>query len=184
MRTFLNRRRFHDPLEPLTDDRARRFPSTCKPGNIQTELVSKENYAEHIQGLRPGSGTEILGRIERARDGARAIVAQEIRCSSEARLDRGERTGAGHPADARRDGGIQRSAPRDAQEATGRADAQLVRLAGGVRRGAGILAGTRRPYQGDGRRGSTLEGLPARINVDDASVIFASFKPAQNAARA
>lgn len=39
----------------------------------QSELLVKESYEGHITGLRPGSGQEILGRIERARDRAREI---------------------------------------------------------------------------------------------------------------
>jgi transposase-like protein len=91
-------------------------------GDTQSELVEKGNYESHIQGLRPGAGEEILGRVERARDRAREIVAQEIRSAGEAGLDRGARKGAGRAAAARRDdvgqvtGDVKQSAARARDE--------------------------------------------------------------------
>ena len=87
----------------------------------QSELVEKESDKGHILGSRPGSGPEILGRIERARDRARAIVAEEIRSAGEAGLDRGERPRARRPAAARRDADASFSQFRD-QGATGSED--------------------------------------------------------------
>ena len=46
------------------------------------------------------------------------------------------------------------------QPPAGRTDSGSVPQPGGVRGVPGVLAGTRRPYQGPGRLGRTLEGLP------------------------
>ena len=48
-------------------------------GEVKSELIEKADYESHIEGLRPGSGGEILQRVERARDRAQEIVAGEIR---------------------------------------------------------------------------------------------------------
>lgn len=84
------------------DINAERFTSFC---DTQSELVKKESYENHITGLRPGAGKEILGRIERARDRARQISTEEIRSASEAGVDSGARTdtrGAAAGADVQR----------------------------------------------------------------------------------
>jgi hypothetical protein len=169
-----------DALEDLDFDAAISF------GEAQSELVEKANYGDHIQRLRPGAGPEILARVERARDRARELVAQEIRSASDRGVQPGARPGTGRAAAARLDDGasVQRSPARDEAPAAGRADPGAVPDAGRVRGGPGVLAGTRRPYQVDGRLGRTLEGLPARVTVDDQPVVFAGFKPAQDAAAA
>ena len=53
---------------------------------------------------------------------------------------------------------------------------------GGVGGGAALLENARRPYQSNGRLGTTLIGLPAVVKVDGTQVEFAGFKPAQDAA--
>lgn len=69
------------------------------------------------------------------------------------------------------------------EEAAGSADAGSVSESGRVRGSDGLLAESRRPYQGDGRQGTTLQGLPSRVKVDGQVVEFAGYAPAQEAAR-
>jgi hypothetical protein len=69
------------------------------------------------------------------------------------------------------------------EEAAGRTDAGSVPESGRVRGSERVLAEPRRPYQGDGRLGTSLQGLPSRIEVDGELVEFAGYAPAQEAAR-
>lgn len=55
---------------------------------------------------------------------------------------------------------------------------------GGVPGSQGVPSEPRRPYQGTGKAGRTLDGLPALVSVDGVEVEFAGFKPAQDAAAA
>lgn len=55
---------------------------------------------------------------------------------------------------------------------------------GGVPGSQGVLSEPYRPYQGTGKAGRTLDGLPALVSVDGTDVEFAGFKPAQDAAAA
>ncbi|MBC7599210.1 MAG: hypothetical protein H7238_09345 [Polaromonas sp.] len=173
----------HDKIVTALENMEADFDASVSFGNSQSELVEKDAYESHINGLRPGSGQEIRGRIERARDRAREIVATEIRSAVDRGLQPGARPRTGRAAVARLDD-VRLSPERDAEQSTGRTDAQPVQEPGGFRGGDGILAGTRRPYQRDGRQGTTLEGLPARIEVDGKQIVFAGFKPAQDAAAA
>ena len=52
------------------------------------------------------------------------------------------------------------------RKSPGRTDAQPVSQPGGVRGGDGVLAGTGRPYQGDGRQVTSLEGLPEKVTAN------------------
>jgi Large polyvalent protein associated domain 38 len=65
---------------------------------------------------------------------------------------------------------------------TAAAESQGLPLSSRVRGSDGVLAEPRRPYQGDGRKGKSLEGFPTKIRVDDQVIEFAAFKPAQDAA--
>jgi hypothetical protein len=47
-------------------------------GESKSELVEKDSYESYITGLRPGSGQEISGGVQRLRDHARALVARGI----------------------------------------------------------------------------------------------------------
>lgn len=121
-------------------------------GESQSERVKKADYESQKHGLRPGSGSEVCGRIERVRDRVRKIVADGIRRGAgrsgngvpgtgRAGLDRGARPGAGRPAVARRDqpgpvasadgASIQRSPVRDESTAAG-TDARELSQPGGV----------------------------------------------------
>lgn len=51
------------------------FDAIVSFGDAQSELVEKANYGEHIPGLRPGAGSEVLARVQRAHYRAREIVA-------------------------------------------------------------------------------------------------------------
>ena len=55
---------------------------------------------------------------------------------------------------------------------------------GGVPGSQGVPSEPYRPYQGTGKAGRTLDGLPALVSVDGVEVEFAGFKPAQDAAAA
>lgn len=111
-------------------------------GETQSELVEKANYGEHIQGLRPGAGQEILGRIERARDRAREIVAQEIRSASDRGVQPGARKGTRRAAAARLDD-VKLSPDRDGA---------------GRDQGRGLAPGT--SSQNGGRQYQALPGYP------------------------
>jgi hypothetical protein len=102
---------------------------TTSFGETQSELVEKDSYEGHITGLRPAAGPEILGRVERARDRAREIVAQGIRGASDRGLQPGARPGAGRAATARLED-VQRSPDRDGDGAGRDQGRSLAPLAG------------------------------------------------------
>ena len=66
----------------------------------------------------------------------------------------------------------------------GSADARSVPKPRRVRGSPGLLAGTRRPYQRDGRSRSSLQGFPSKVGVDGIPVVFAGFKTGQDATTA
>jgi hypothetical protein len=93
--------------------------NTVSSGDTQSELVEKANYENHITGLRPGSGQEILARVRGARDRARQIVAEEIRGASDRGVQPGARSGTGRTGAARRDDVDTQLSARDRRGAGG-----------------------------------------------------------------
>lgn len=112
-------------------------------GDVHSELVEKGSYENHLQGVRPGSGSEIRTGVDWLRDRARKAVKDGIRQALDARRARlaaaarlavgaegpgaaaGEsrQRGSGAAGDRGGRGGTRLSA-RGALEASERADAQ------------------------------------------------------------
>jgi hypothetical protein len=160
--TDMTNEALHDKMQDVLADLSIPLEGTISFGDIKSELVEKAEYENHITGLRSGAGQDILARVERARDRAREIVAQEIRSASDRGVQPGARKGTGRTAAARLDADIQQSLPRGEG-----GDGQSQAL-------------DSRPQPGT--QGTSLEGLPAEVQVDGQLIRFGGFKPAQDAA--
>lgn len=68
-------------------------------GDTHSELIGKDSYEGHLEGLRPGSREEVRAGVERARDRARALIAQGIAAARAGRAGTGERATAARRAD-------------------------------------------------------------------------------------
>jgi len=136
-----------------------------------TVVIGRENYDDYID-----SGS---GAVDSA-TGSKAWFGRPVREGFERAVARyeGQRGQEREGSVPDVGGGVRQAG----EEAAGRSEEGGVRFSGRVRGSDGVLAGARRPYQGDGRQGYTLEGLPTQVTVDGETVEFAGFAPAQKAA--